>query len=179
MDFHRINTQGKIWLQRVDDVSLIGHIASDEGRMVYSRSDEKIYIATSTEWLELSTEFSVLTAGTTLLFGAYPLPTGWNITNYNDVIVSITDSSDSIGSFAGGWTITGFGNAGSHDHGGTTTQPDSLYISTAADNPDYVLDNQYVDRYHTHSLIGDGDHSHSFNGIWRPSNIKFCEAVLQ
>ena len=86
MDFHRINTQGRIWIQRVDDVSLIGHTADDEGRMVYSRSDDKIYIATSTAWVVLSTKYSVLTAGTTLLFGAYPLPTGWNITAYNDVI---------------------------------------------------------------------------------------------
>ena len=65
MDFHRINTQGRIWIQRVDDVSLIGHTASDEGRLVYSKSDDKMYIATSTAWVVLSTKYSVLTTGTT------------------------------------------------------------------------------------------------------------------
>ncbi len=179
MDFHRINTQGKIWIQRVDDVSLIGHTASDEGRMVYSRSDNKLYIATSTTWLALSIKYSVLTAGTTLLFGAYPLPIGWNITSYNDVIVSITNSSGSVGSFNGGWTITGFGAAGGHDHGGMTTAPDDVYVTPSDNNPDYTLDAEVVETYHGHSIMADGNHSHSFNGSWRPRSVKFCEAILQ
>ena len=179
MDFHRINTQGRIWIQRVDDVSLIGHIAADEDRLVYSKSDDNIYIATSSEWIVLSTKYSVLTAGSTLLFGSYPLPTGWNITNYNDVIVSITDSSGSVGSLAGAWQITGFGTGGSHDHGGSTTAPDNVYVTWPDNNPDYTLDASVVNHLHGHTLIADGVHTHSFDGAWRPRSVKFCEAVLQ
>ena len=179
MDFHIINTQGRIWIQRVDDVSLIGHIASDEGRMVYSKSDDNVYIASSSEWVVLSTKYSVLTVGSTLLFGSYPLPTGWNITNYNDVIVSITDNSGSVGSLAGSWQITGFGTGGSHDHGGNTTPPDNTYVAWPDNNPDYTLDSPIVWSLHSHTLDSDGVHEHSFGTAWRPRSVKFCEAVLQ
>lgn len=180
MDFHRINTQGRIWIQRVDDVSLIGHTADDEGRMLYSKSDDKVYIATSTEWLILATKYSVLTAGSTLLFGSYPLPTGWNITSYNDAIVSITNSSGSVGSFSGGWTITGFGAAGTHDHGGYATYDnDWMRVTQGGLYRDDLSDYEAPSYIHKHSIVSDGNHTHTFNGTWRPSNMKFCEAILQ
>jgi hypothetical protein len=173
MDFHRINDQGKIWIQRVDDVTLIGHTAADEGRMVYSKSNEKIYIATDTEWLVLATKYAVIESGSKMLFGSYPLPPGWNITAYNDVIVSITNSSGSIGSLDGSWVITGFGSEGSHDHGGYVESANVTVwsewtgsITTAATT-------------HKHSLLSDGNHTHTFDGTWRPTNVKFCEATLQ
>ena len=74
MDFFKIDSQGKLWIQRIDDINLIGHTASDERRLVYSKSDEKVYIGTSTEWRSLAIEYSVIDAGAKMLFGSYPLP---------------------------------------------------------------------------------------------------------
>jgi len=175
MDYHRINTQGKIWIQRVDDVDVV---AVDEGGLLYSRSNDEIYIGTSTEWLSLSTKYSVLTAGSKLLFGSYPIPTGWNITSYNDVIVHLTDTSGSVGSLAGAWKITGFGSGGSHDHGGNTSTPDNIYASWGDNNPDYVLNIPTCSTFHGHTISSVGNHSHTFDGAWRPRSVKFCEAEM-
>jgi len=176
MDFYRINDQGKIWIQRVDDISLIGHRDSDEGRLLYSKSNQKIYIATSTEWRMLSVEYSVISSGTKMLFGSYPLPVGWNISNSNDMVVSLTNSSGSIGSIAGSWTITGMNNIESHNHTGATGT-ESAYREAKL----HLTGNRYTcaARYHTHSIVGDGIHSHTFGNSWRPSYTFFTEATLQ
>lgn len=172
MDFHRINDQGKLWIQRVDDISLIGHTVNDEGRLVYSKSDDKVYIATSTEWLELAIEYSVISTGTKMLFGSYPLPTGWNITAYDDIMVTITNNSVYVGSTNGSWYITGLQSDGSHDHTGLTGK----CTITAHIGGDVI---QIAHADHKHSILADGLHTHEFDGQWRPNHVKFCEASLQ
>ena len=110
-----------------------------------------------------------------MLFGSYPLPTGWNISNFSDAIVSITNSTSSIGSFSGTWTIEEMNNSSSHKHTGWTGYTE--YTRTAKN-----YDAHRVDRpnwRHRHSIYPDGIHKHTFDGTWRPEYIKFCEGTLQ
>ena len=177
MDFHEINIQGKFWIERIDDISLIGHTADDESRLVYSKSDERVYIGTSTEWRVLAIEYSVMSKGTKMLFGSYPLPTGWNITTtLSDLMVLITITGSSIGSFSGSWTITGMQNSDAHDHGGWTGIGDQ-----AANVRKYDVHRvTRPDGSHKHSILPDGIHSHPLiNSLWRPEYIKFSEGTLQ
>lgn len=175
MDFFKIDSQGKLWIQRIDDINLIGHTASDERRLVYSKSDEKVYIGTSTEWRSLAIEYSVIDAGAKMLFGSYPLPVGWNIKNHNDMMVIITTHSSLIGSSSGSWSITGIANSQSHNHSGwTNTATTSIVIRK--------YDAHRVERpvwSHKHSIAADGIHKHSFDASWRPEFIKFAEGKLQ
>ncbi len=175
MDFHEINNQGKIWIQRIDDINDISYSTSDESRILYSKSDEKIYIGTDSEWLALATNYSVISLNTKMIFGSYPLPTGWNIKNENDVLVSITNNSGSIGAKAGDWSITSVQNSQPHNHGGFTGSAssgmtghriikDTGFISTAPST-------------HKHSIYSDGIHTHTFDGTWRPARRHFIEAI--
>ena len=176
MDFYRINDQGKIWIQRVADVSLIGFRDHDEGRLLYSESDEKLYIATSTEWRELSAEYSVLTANTKMIFGSYPLPVGWNISTNSGMVIALTTSSGSIGTTDGTWTISGMNNIDSHNHAGVTGTESSYREAKL-----HSTGNRYTcaARYHTHTIVADGVHSHTFTSSWRPAHVFFTEAILQ
>lgn len=176
MDFHNINNQGKVWIQRVDDISLIGFTADDESCLVYSRSDDKVYIGTSTEWRVLATEYSVMDQGSKMLFGSYPLPVGWNISDIDDTMVMITNSSGSIGSYSGTWTITAMLDSESHNHTGYTKYANVVrYVKNYSDA--YRVDRPVAS--HRHSILADGIHSHTFDGLWRPAYIKFCEGTLQ
>jgi len=175
MDFHEINGQGEIWIQRVDDINLIGHTSDDESRLVYSKSNDKVYIGTSTEWRDLAIEYSVMEQGAKMLFGSYPLPIGWNIGNRNDEVVLITNSSGSIGAESGTWVISQMNNSNAHDHGGRTNRA-TVKISLKK----YDAHKVYRPLWnHRHSIMADGIHTHTFDGNWRPEYIKFCEGVLQ
>jgi hypothetical protein len=175
MDFHNINNQGKIWVQRVDDISLIGHTADDESRLVYSKSDDRIYIGTSTEWRVLAIEYSVIDQNSKMLFGSYPLPVGWNISNINDTMVSLTTATGSIGIYSGNWTITSIGQSDTHNHGGYTNL--STYLRSVRSYDAHRVTRPYY--AHKHSILADGAHTHTFDGTWRPEYVKFCEAELQ
>jgi len=176
MDFFEINSQGKLWIQRVADIDLIGHTASDERRLVYSESDEKVYIGTSTEWRSLAIEYSVLQAGAKMLFGSLPLPVGWNIQTHNDMIVIITNDSDLIGNDEeGSWVITGIGNSQPHTHTGLTGLSTAIidinkYDAHSVERPNWA---------HQHTIVSDGIHTHSFGSSWRPAFINFVEGELQ
>lgn len=177
MNFHEIRTKGKVWIQvRTESGSGAKHRGSvDEGRIFYSTADEKIWFGTSTEWLELSGKYGVMSSGTRMLMGYSPLPDNWNLNSnsiINGKIILITNDSAEVGEYnSGSWTITGIQTADSHDHGGTLAS--SSYYSIG--NSDWKGD--YIPLYtHVHTLTNDGVHTHSFDGTWRPAHIKLVEA---
>ena len=181
MDFHKIKNQGNFWIQRVSDISVINHTASDEGRFVYSMSDDSVYVGTSTEFLKLSVEYSLISSGAKMLFGSYPLPVGWNITNFSsdfDAVVSITNVSNDINKIGGTWTITGMNDSSDHDHTGYTDYSDEVYESRWHwDDPPFDFSGSAA--VHRHSILSDGVHSHTFDGNWRPYYIYFAEGTYQ
>lgn len=177
MRFDKIKIKGKIWVQTVADGSTERHRGSiDEGRLIYSTADEKLYFGTDTEWLEFASRYDVFTAGTKLLMGYNPLPDNWAInssSSINDRIVLLTNDASEIGDLTSdSWTITGMQSSESHDHGGSTNISSSYY---SIGNSDFKGD--YIPLYnHVHTITADGIHTHTFDGTWRPAHIKLVEA---
>lgn len=56
MRFHGIDMRGKFWIHRVSSIASHPHSGdtTDEGRMVYDTTAEKLYIGTSTGWKEVT-----------------------------------------------------------------------------------------------------------------------------
>jgi hypothetical protein len=175
--YHEIKVLGKIWTQRVANINLVAHDGDiDKGRIVYSQHNDKLYYGTGTRWVRFNDKYAVIPQSTRLLFGRYPLPTGWNIIgSVDDYVLMLTSTEGDIGSTAGSWMITGIQSSGSHNHtgylgpytGGTEKVGDSdKYGSSAVQS-------------HTHAILGtaginDGLHFHTFDGNWRPYHDKYC-----
>ncbi|MHA2030691.1 MAG: hypothetical protein ACW99Q_15000 [Candidatus Kariarchaeaceae archaeon] len=180
MRFDKVEVIGSFWMHRVADADTHPHKAVDEGRLIYSIDNERVYYGSNTEWVLLTTAYDVIDQGQRMLFGSWPLPTGWNITNRDDVSVAIISAGGGVGSLgsevgeSSTWAITGIQEQGSHSHGGQTGNPDRVVRRGTSDAQEYVAQDN-----HKHSLIVDGLHSHSFTGTWRPHHIKLAEGEYQ
>lgn len=144
----------------------------DKTRMIYSEADERLYIGGLSAWIGISTPYDVLDQGTKMLFGSYPLPTGWSLdTTWNDRVILLETNAAQIGNTGGSWTITGILGAGSHTH-------------SFIDHATVSVDNDYGPKwlpsvYHGHKLSSDNSHTHSQSGSWRPYNIRYCVGEYQ
>lgn len=113
MESHGIEMVGPFYVERG---TLPVHQASFEGRLKYQTSDDSLYLATSSAWVQIQTgsDFDV---GTIMLFGQNSAPTGWSkLTSWqnNSMIVFTTGNPASGGSQdATNPTMAG---AGSHSH---------------------------------------------------------------
>ena len=148
MKFHTVDVQGKFWTERVADKDTTRHQnVIDEGRIIYSEADGKLYYGARSDWKQVMGKYDFITSQTKMMFGYFPLPDGWNIiTNKNEVLIDITITGDGVGDIEGTWTIQGIRSpqAGSNSH--------------------------------THTIVEDGVHIHGFDINWRPAHIKFAEA---
>lgn len=173
MKFHKIDTRGKFWLPQETSKASVTHGGSvDEGRIFYSIAEDAIYYGDQDEWKLIARKEDVITDGTKVIMGTYPLPVYWNIdSSANSMVPLITNNTAEIGTGGGTWTISGLSTDGAHDHGGVTGAPNNaivigssdIYTSVARDN-------------HTHTLQVDGLHSHTFDGAWRPKYRKYLLA---
>jgi len=172
--YHELNVIGKLWVQRVNDISTYTHNGSVEvGRLIYDRATEQLFYGTGTAWRKFNGKYDVIPQGTKILMGRFPLPTGWNIVAAeNDKMVILTSEEADIGNTGGDWTITGIQANANHDHGGYTG-PYTGNTVHAGDSDKY---GSTTTKKHTHSIGSDGSHFHSFNGSWRPYNNKYCIA---
>ncbi len=175
MRFDKIEVIGKLWLHIVADKDTEKHRGpKDEGRLIYAQSQERVYFGNDSDWVLFTTAYDVFAANSKLLMGSFPLPTGWNIkTDNDDFSIMVTPTSGAAGTTDGSWIITGIDEQGSHnDHtlsGATTTVllgASDVYTTVGLFN-------------HSHTLIVDGLHDHTFDGTWRPAYVKFCEAEYQ
>ena len=176
MKFHTVNAQGKFWTQRVTDKDTTHHKnVIDEGRIIYSQLDGKLYYGQESDWTIVMGENDFITTGTTMMFGYVPLPDGWNINlQKNDITVMITLDSDDIGQNSGSWTISGIQTSGDHNHSGETSIEDETIKLGESD-----IRAPFASwPSHTHTIPSDGTHIHGFNINWRPSYIKFLEATF-
>lgn len=175
--YHEIKVLGKIWAQRVANINNIVHAGDeDKARVVYSQHDDKLYYGTGTRWIRFNDKYAVIPQLTRLLFGRFPLPTGWNIVaSMSDYALILTDIEGSIGSIDGNWVITGIQSSGGHDHGGYF----GPYYGTTEKVGDSDKYGSSAVQNHTHKILGsaginDGLHFHTFNGAWRPHHNKYC-----
>ena len=175
MRYDKIKIKGKIWIERVADITTTRHRGTiDEGRLVYSIANASFYFATATEFVVLAGKYDVISSLSIMLMGYSPLPTGWTTnTAKNDQVIILTSDSGDVGDVSSdSWTITGIEEDGSHSHGGYVNASGSYLRVGKSDYQSTIpLYN------HLHSIIADGLHTHSFDGTWRPEHAKFMEVV--
>lgn len=173
--FYEIDAQSKFKSHRVLDKDTETHNGYvDKARLIYSEADKRLCIGGLSGWNIITTPYDVFDKNTKVLFGSYPLPTGWNLdTAWNDRVVLLTDTSSETGDTGGSWTVTGINTAGSHTH--TTS------LGTETGNVDYVaiVSDYSASQAHTHDVSSDGGHIHSHSPGWRPYNIRYCVAEYQ
>lgn len=169
MKFHKIDIRGKFWLPKETSSSIPHNGTEDEGRMFYSEAEDSVYFGDQDEWILVTERDDVLSDGTRMTMGSYPLPDYWNVDyTATDAAIILGDNGVDVGNTYGSWTITGVVSGGSHDHGGLTGNPDNSSVLGASDIYTSVAKNN-----HKHSLLVDGVHSHTFDGTWRPKYTKF------
>ena len=172
--YHEIDVYGKHILQKVNNIENFPHAGEDDkGRMLYSRSDSAIYYGTSTAWVKLPSIFDIFPRHTKVLMASYPLPPGfeiWNATEWNNQMVMFTSDLDLIGTVPGTstWTITGLQNSDKHYHGNKTGRP-SLNVSIGKSEI-YGVAGSIT---HRHNIIMDGQHTHAFDGSWKPTRTHY------
>ncbi len=110
-------------------------------------------------------------SGVTMLFQGTSVPDGWALNaSHNDKVVRIV-SSASDGS-AGSWTITGIDTYAGENISAAFNSGDA--ISTTPGEPDGGFTAGGQHRHSTTvSFTGVGNHTHAFNGAWRPPYVNF------
>ena len=117
MDFHGINTVGKIWLERINSKPVFN--ANWIGRAIFALDNQTLSIGTSAGWIDIAsatqggiTNASVPVGGTLLFYSNVALPGYTLLIDDDDDVVYITK-----GSVAGGEA------GGAAKAGSTWTQP--------------------------------------------------------
>jgi len=170
-----VNILGKFWPQRTSDIVDVVWTANDEGRILYDLDNNHFYYGTSSKWQKISDIDDLFSIGTNLIFASV-LPTGWNIKDVDDKVIMLTDYSNQIGDIGGSWIITGGSSAGNHKHFTTA----GLGLSDTNVNAKVRTgDNKMANKSHKHTFTNTGNHSHTFDGSWRPSSVKLAVGVYQ
>ncbi|MHA2030690.1 MAG: hypothetical protein ACW99Q_14995 [Candidatus Kariarchaeaceae archaeon] len=170
--FYEIEMRGKQWMHRVPDIDLYNHAgASEEGRVVYSESDGKLYVGSTVEWVLVTSSTDIFPSATKVLMGKFPLPTGWNIdvTIDDAYAVRMTITEANTGNTSGSWTISGISSEGQHKHS-MTISSNNVYLGKS-DVSGFAAQSN-----HRHSMSNAGDHTHFHDGTWRFPRLFYCVA---
>ena len=147
MEFHGIDSQGEIFIQRV--VSLPAWAASDEGRLLYVGDSAALSYGTNVEWVHL-TSFG---AGTRVWFHQDTAPIGWSIVaGLGDRLLAVKGGSQAYNIAGGG-------------AGGTWIQPNHLH--TTGNHKLTIL--EMPSHNHTPGTTSAGAHEHTLltgTGQW-------------
>lgn len=169
-----VNILGDFWPQKTSDISGVEWTAIDEGRILYDADNDHLYYGSSSEWVKLSDIDDLFSIQTTLIF-ASTLPTGWNIQDIDDKVIMLTNSTSLIGTDGGQWIITGIGNAGAHNH----YTPGSMGTATPSEAVKLRNGSYYASKIQHKHTLSQENHSHTFDGSWRPSHVKLAIGVYQ
>ena len=166
--FFEIDAQSEFRVHKVADQATETHnLISDIARLIYSEVDERLYMGYINRWVSVSTPYDVLDQNTKMLFGSFPLPTGWNLdATFNDRVVLLDTNASQIGDTGGSWTITGINANGSHNHNFTGTSS----IKVEVDYGQSIVSSSY----HSHFTTTESNHTHAHTPGWRPYNIRYC-----
>lgn len=168
--YYEIDAQSEFRAPKVKDKDTHNHnMITDIARLIYSEADERLCIGTWNDWKIVATPNDILDQNTKVLFGSYPLPTGWNLDASNDDKVAlVTTNASDIGDTTGDWQITGMIENGSHKHSMSRASAVIMHRSSGS-----VILSSY---YHEHTTSTDGDHFHTITSSWRPYHRKYCIA---
>jgi len=172
--YFEIDAKSKFRIHKVKDhATHIHNGIVDKTRLIYSEEDERLYIGEVSDWIAISTPYDIFDQNTKMLFGSYPLPTGWNIdTTYNDKVVLLETDAGQIGDTGGSWTITGIFGGGSHNH---NINKSIATIKNWVDGGGRFV----AAWYHGHFTSDEATHTHSHSPAWRPYNIRYCVGEYQ
>ncbi len=143
MDFHEIDTKGKLWIQRVSSLPSFDS-ANDVGRILYVTSTDRFYFGTATSWSVWGSD--IIPAGTKMVFYQNTAPDGWTIdATVADALIGIKGGSNAFnvngGQLAGTWVQT------NHNH----TFSDSFSVSHSHATRDHTLTISEMPR-HRHGI---------------------------
>ena len=170
-----VNILGDFWPQRTSDIAEVEWSAADEGRILFDADNYDLYYGSSTEWVKISDIDDLFNIQTTLIF-ASTLPIGWNIQDTNDKVIMLTSNVNKIGNASGSWIITGISKDGKHNH----FTPSALGKATPQSDMRVRTGDYYTaHKNHLHTFSNNGNHYHTFDGSWRPSNVKLAIGVYQ
>jgi len=175
MKFYGIESMGKFFVHRISNILTHNHRGViDEGRLVYNYSNERLYIGSESKWLKITTPTDIFETGTKILFALFPLPDNWTIDlTHNDRLLMLTTNTANINSTGGSWTIIGLQQSGNHNHGGKTGGPTSNIIFAGRSD----ISGTGGTTGHRHTISYAGYHQHTFDGTWRPKNLRMCVGV--
>ena len=169
-----VNILGKFWPQRTSSIAEVAWTAEDEGRILYDSDNYDLYYGSSSGWEELTGAEDLFTVGTQLIFASV-LPTGWNITTvWDDKAVILTSSTSQIGTKTGDWTLSGLSTTGGHNHFTPESMGGALVNYTKAQAGTRALAGA---EGHKHTLPTAGNHTHTFDGNWRPARVKLAVGI--
>lgn len=111
MDFHEIDTKGKLYIQRV--ATKPTWVSADLGRIIYVIDEGAFYFASSSAWSLWGSD--IIPAGTKMIFYQDTAPTGWTIDGtVADALIAVKGGSNAYnvagGQLAGTWVH------GDHSH---------------------------------------------------------------
>jgi hypothetical protein len=111
MDFHGIDTKGKIWIERLNGLPIFSQ--NFVGRMIFDLSRSTLSFGTSGGWIDIASATQggitnpAIPVGETILFESDTAVFGYALlTDFNDGVVYITRGS-AAGGEVGGSTKTG------------------------------------------------------------------------
>jgi hypothetical protein len=149
MDFHEIDTKGKLWIQRVS--SLPTWTAADTGRVLYVTGTDAFYFGSASAWELWGSD--IIPAGTKMIFYQNTAPDGWTIDGtVADALIGVKGGTQSYnvnaGQLAGTWTQT------NHTH--TFSDSFSASHQHGMDHNHYVADyNSGIDRQYLFNGAGE------------------------
>lgn len=177
MDFHEIDTKGKLYIQRVTTLPVWA--GADTSRIIYVTSEDAYYFATASGWSLWGSD--IIPAGTKMIFYQNTAPTGWTIDGtVADALIAVKGGSNAYnvnaGQLAGTWVHGNHSHtfsdsfSASHSHGVTHNH---RWLDNRGSSADYTwesngtttfrLSNNYesTDAIVLHVTSGDG---HSLRG---------------
>jgi len=172
-----VNILGDFWPQRTSDISEVIWTSAAEGRILYDTDNDDLYYGSASGWVKLTDTDDLFSVGSSLIFASV-IPTGWNIdTAFVDKIIMLTNSTSLIGTDGGQWAITGMVATGKHKH--FTPSGLGFPATTVYADDDYKYLRALAGKYHKHTFNNNSNHSHTFDGSWRPAYTKLVIGVYQ
>ncbi|MHA2030692.1 MAG: hypothetical protein ACW99Q_15005 [Candidatus Kariarchaeaceae archaeon] len=128
------------------------------------------------DWIKITALGDLFNDGQRIVFASQPLPAGWNLvtssdgTTLNDKMIMMTNSQSEVGDIGGSWFISGMVANSKHKH----------FTPSQMGNPTTTLVRGTSElfyfaafRNHKHTLNNTGNHTHTFDGTWRPLNVTY------
>lgn len=166
--YGRLDMRGKFWTQRASRITDLIWQHSAVSRLVFAKETDSLWFGGATRWKQLTHAKDLINDGQKMLFMSYPLPDNWTMdtSDLNDRIVYIDNNNTTTGNQGGSWIITGM-NSQDVDH--SHYAPNSVGLPTVSA---LVGSSEIYGRVsnlsHRHYMSNAEQHSHEFDGAWRP-----------